>query len=322
MLLSSLVHPSPIPLYVAGDGDLSGLRLRSSAGLMRVRHGVYATIDEWANLKPWERYLARVHAYALVAPNVVFCLESAAALLGLPLFGEPRDIHIFDPSRKQSTRYGDVVVHSSVDERSLVQAPGMLLTSVVDTAVDLGRVLPPAFGLSVWDVAVRSSASPEAARKQLDELVDHRVDGRGMRKLRWLRERVDPVSESVGESVSRAVIGWLGFPAPVLQQCFSFEGEDDRTDFFWPHARIVGESDGFGKYEASTTAESARRLFKEKQREDRLRRYLRGLARWDWPVTMRGYPLGDRLHAAGLVAATSPNQAMLATLRRNPRSLA
>ncbi len=81
-----------------------------SGRYIRVRAGVYAPRAEWDRLKPWERYLARVHAYALVNPDAVFSHESAAALLGLPLFGEPRDIHTYDLSRKTSNRFGDVFV--------------------------------------------------------------------------------------------------------------------------------------------------------------------------------------------------------------------
>jgi len=56
--------------------------------LVRVRHGVYAFALLWNALPPWERYSAKVPA-AMTYPDAVFALESAAALVGMPTFGDP-----------------------------------------------------------------------------------------------------------------------------------------------------------------------------------------------------------------------------------------
>ena len=108
----------------------------------------------WVRLAPWERYLARVHAFALLHPDAVFSHESAAALSGLPIFGEPRDIHVYDPDRAQSRRFGDVCVHTSTDRCTITDRAFARTTSVAQTAIDLMRVLPPAYALAVADSAV------------------------------------------------------------------------------------------------------------------------------------------------------------------------
>ncbi|MFS0867083.1 hypothetical protein AB3M83_07075 [Microbacterium sp. 179-B 1A2 NHS] len=305
------LRPSPLPLVVACDRSPVP-RPRRDVRLIAVRRGIHADAAEWARLQPWERYLARVHALALARPQSVFARESAAALLGLPVFGEPRRIHLHDPEGTVSTTFGDVVVHTSRDERGVLEASGLRLLSAEDTIVDLARSLPPAFGLAVTDAAVARSAS-------VTDLVhrnDGRVDRRGRRRAAWVLARTDGRAESVGESVSRAVIEWLGFAAPVLQHEFAAEGFRDRTDFWWPEVRVVGESDGWGKYGLGDAAASRLALATEKRREDRLRRQVRGFARWEWRDAMRAEPLGSILRAAGVPVVRRPDHAMLATLRR------
>ncbi|MGL1316135.1 hypothetical protein ACSTLB_00325, partial [Vibrio parahaemolyticus] len=62
--------------------------------LHRVRRAVYTPKHDWEALPEWDRYLLRVHAFALTRPDAVFPHESASALLGLPTFGHPRHIHV------------------------------------------------------------------------------------------------------------------------------------------------------------------------------------------------------------------------------------
>jgi hypothetical protein len=112
--------PSPVALFTAADARVAGLRLRDGGEFTRIRPAVYARTAEWSRLPPWSRYLARVHAFALTHPGAVFALESAAALLGLPLFGEPTYIHTFDPVRGRARRFGDVIVHTTRDEPAII----------------------------------------------------------------------------------------------------------------------------------------------------------------------------------------------------------
>ncbi|WP_239640141.1 hypothetical protein [Microbacterium sp. B24] len=144
---------SPLPLVTAAEARVLRLAV-SGPGFARVRRGVYVEAAAAARLAPWQRYALRVHAFALAHPDAVLCLESAAVLLGLPLFGETRDIHVFDPDRTASRRFGDVCVHTSTDAREIVRVDGILCTSPADAVVDLARVLPPAQALAVVDAAI------------------------------------------------------------------------------------------------------------------------------------------------------------------------
>lgn len=308
-----------LPLHLTRNEGLTA-RARGRVELHRVRRGVYADAAGWQNLTPWERYRLRVEAVGTTWEAPVFCLESAAVHLGLPIYGEPREIHLLDPEGK-SRRFGDIVVHSTKDELELITRGGVATTTVTETALGLMRVLPPAFALGVADRALRL-LSAAGQTPDFAALSKERADRRGLRRIEWVSARATARAESVGESVSRAVIEWLGYEEPELQVVFEDEGETDRVDIFWRRMRIIGESDGYGKYDA-TNAEAAKAHFiAEKVREDRLRRQVNGFARWDWGDTMRAAPMDAKLRAAGLTPIHPQNAPLLATLSSNPRSLA
>lgn len=164
-----VVRPSPIELVRVRDAFAGTRGLRNSAHFHRVRTGVYAARPAWDTLRPWERYLARVHAYALVNSDAVFAYESAAAMLGLPVFGEPALIHVYALARTRSRRFGDVFVHSCVAVPETVTLGAHTMTTPATTTADLMRVLPPPFGLAVGDAGCRGckegcSPSPTSRR--------------------------------------------------------------------------------------------------------------------------------------------------------------
>jgi hypothetical protein len=293
-------------------------RLDRDAALHRIRAGVYVPRREWNALAPWDRYRLRVHAVARTWTGPVFCLESAASLHRMPVFGEPRLIHLMHAGGT-SWREGDVVVHGTRDGSDPRAVDGMLVTSVEDTMLDLCRVLPPAFALGVADHTARRLGASAAAR--LGERGRDQWNRRGVRQLDWIDEHLDPAAESVGESCSRAVITWLGYERPESQVRFAYEGVEDRVDFYFRRQRIIGESDGYGKYDAADAEASKQHFIREKLREDRLRRHESGFARWDWGDTMAWRPLDRALRAAGLHPIRSQDRRGLATLATNPRSL-
>ncbi|WP_159500198.1 hypothetical protein [Microbacterium sp. 18062] len=312
--------PSPVPLFLSAEAMITRVRLHDDRRYVRVRSGVYAPRDAWLSLKPWQRYLARVHAFALQHPSAALAYESAAALHRLPLFGEPRDIHVFDTERTRSRRFGDVCVHTSRDEREVIAADGMLLTSLLDTGIDLMRVLPPAFALAVGDAATASARADATTVAEMRVRASAGIGTRGRRQMAALLPLVEPATESVGESVSRAVIIWLGFEAPEVQVSFFDGAHEDRVDFFWRQVRAIGESDGYGKYAGDTVDATVSRMVHEKRREDRLRRSCDSFMRWDWSDAMAVDPLEGRLMRARVPRIAAPHAAYLATLRHNPRS--
>lgn len=308
-----------LPLVAAAEARATGIR---TPLLHRVRHGVYADRAAWTVAPAWVRYRTRIAAYLLINPAAVLCLESAAAAHGLPLFDEPREIHVFDAARSSSRRFGDIVVHTARRPPAVVDLGGVLATSVADTVVDLVRALPPAQALAVADGAL--SPRQRTHPLSLDDLVAgsaRRPTRRGSVREAWVWERADALAESVAESLSRAVIEWCGFERPQLQREFRIDGHRDRADFFFPSSGAIGEADGWGKYDLHDPAAAARHLTAEKRREDRLRRAGHPVARWDYAGAVRIAPLRDALQQAGVARVARPSPAYLATLSDRRRSL-
>lgn len=322
-LADAAVTRSPLALVTAADARVLGIRVPSPAH-HRVRPGVYVDAARWHRLPPWKRYGVRVHAYLRLRPEAVLCLESAAVVHGLPSFGEPRDIHVLASTTRTSRRFGDVVLHTSGDEREIVRIDGTRTTSLLDTVVDLARTLPPARALAVMDAGISAARAGMLGVDEVAARNAQRRNARGRARAAWALDRADGDAESVGESVSRAVIEWCGFERPELQRVFRYEGHVDRGDFYFPAANAVGESDGWGKYQLHDREKAARMLAAEKRREDRLRRHGHGFARWDYAGAVGVQPLEAALTAAGVQRVRPRDAAMLATLsdrrRDTPRA--
>lgn len=317
-LAERAVLDSPLPLITAEEARMLGVVLRPST-YIRIRRGIHAERAAYLALRPWERYAVRVHAFARRHPEAVLSMESAAVIHGLPLFGETRDIHVYAPDLGSSQRFGDVCVHTSVDQREIVRVGGVRVTSMLDTVVDLTRILLPARGLAVVDSAISPAQGGWLSVPEMRGRAAGQRNARGRARQHWLWDHADGRAESPGESVSRAVIGWCGFEAPDLQHRFQYEGHVDRVDFLFPSNGAIGESDGWGKYDLDDRDAAAALLTDEKRREDRLRRHGHPFARWDLADAWRVTPLRSALTAVGVPRRHPDQPAMLATLRRRDR---
>lgn len=311
---------APIDLMTRAEARMLGIRLVTQRW-HRLRRGVYADRAAYGRLKPWSRYAARVHAFLRTHPDAVLCLESAAVIHGLPLFNETRDIHVLGDAGEKPRRFGDVWVHTSEDPRTVERVEGVLVTSLLDTAVDLTRVMSPAKALTVADSAVSPAQGGSLEMLDALDLLDAQSNRRGVNRARWAWSRANGLSESPAESVSRAVIEWSGFEVPDLQKVFRYEGHEDRVDFHFPSCRAIGEADGWQKYALGDPTKAATMLADEKRREDRLRRNRHPFARWDLADAWKVEPLCEALHAAGVALTRLAQPAMLRSLRTSPREL-
>jgi len=310
--LTQSLHPSPIPLLLARD--VSGVRLDREAAAGRlavVRAGVFAPADAWRELAPWDRYLARVHAVARQQPEAVFSHESAAALLGLPVFGDPGTVHVLSGHGTAREAAG-IRVHTTTDARELVDIGGVLVAAPVEVAVDLARGRHPAVALAVADAVLR--LDPLASVEQLVARNEARSSSRGRKRARWVLHRADARAATALESVSRAVVEWLGFPEPELQIGVATGIGEFVLDLGWPDVGVGGETDGRLKYDGRY-GDPADVLRREKQREDALRRELTGLARWGWAELREPMALRRILLSAGLTPVRPIRSDALFSLR-------
>lgn len=306
------LRPSPIALFRPGE-FAHPERALARGDLARVVRGVYADGAEWNALAPWDRYLARVRAVAILRPDAVFSHESAAALLGLPIVGDPETVHVLADAAATARVVAGVRVHTTHGERDLMESGGTIVTSVVETAVDLARHRHPAYALAVADAALRVEAGlvPEV----LSARNEGRLSARGRYLARWPLQNANAAAESTLESVSRAVIGWLGFPAPLLQVEFHTDGVDDRADFFWEQQSVLGEADGDIKYDGSL-GDPVAKFRARRVRDMRLRTRVNALAHWGWLEATNFAPLRSILLGAGLRLVMPEATALLLSMRR------
>lgn len=287
------------------------LRIDRRPDLTRVRRGVYADRSGWIGLPWWEKYRLRVEAFRLVWPNAVLSHESAAIAHGLPLFTEPRFIHAVERDRAKTGGHGDLRKHELKYLQVIAETELGLATSLSDTAVDVVRNMNPAHALAVWDAALRRGASIDAMHRA----VSLHANTRGTRTISWVAERAVAEAESPGESVSRALVEWLGFPQPELQAAFRTPEGSWRSDLYWKAERVIGEFDGYGKYSIAPDS-PLDALKREKRREDSLRRSGFRIARWEFEHLRNPSRLAEVLQRSGLALIRPPDTARLSAYVR------
>ncbi|MEV7694546.1 hypothetical protein AB0N73_14575 [Microbacterium sp. NPDC089189] len=308
------IRPCPIPLLRARDIPHPD-RAVARGEVVAVRRGVYAPAAAWGELAPWDRYLVRVHAASAVRPGLTFSHESAAVLLGLPVVGDPFWVHVVGDAFTTAGARSGLVVHSSAVPRETIDGGDCAVTSATECAVDIARSRHEVVGLSLADAVLRADAGLSV--EILVARNEDRGSSRGRRLARWALHRASALAESTFESASRAVIEWLGYPAPELQQVFGDPRVGiDRSDFWWPGQRVAGEADGDLKYDGRFG--DATVLLRERRRRDaRIRsRGARQVAHWGWSDMLMHQPLDDLLFAAGLRHVERVDTARLVGARR------
>lgn len=307
-------------------GDTRSLSRRYAKGeLVRVRKGVYAAKDEWVSLAPWERYLQTVRAVHLELPQSTFCLNTAAVLWDLELLAVPGYVHLSGASRGHTgrsqpttsaapdrsgrtgithlTAYG---IHRHRGDAASVRRGGLLVTPLPDTVISVLARESFAAGVVLADhvIGTRRHSGPPVSE---DELLQAAFELPSAARRNWVAQVLSfasPHSESAGESLSRAQMHLLGFPAPMLQAKFRQGGLLlARTDFYWPRYRLIGEFDGDSKYLSDDylgTRTARQAVLAEKKREDRLRAAGFRVVRWDWATASDPSRLTACLRQAGL----------------------
>lgn len=284
----------PGVLRLAADLRRAGTE-PSREGWHQVRHGVWVAAATWAGLDPGGRHAAFVHATALrrrLDEPFVAAGSSAAAVWGLPRI-EPWPGHVRHLVSHRRVR-GSAIVRPMVGQPvDAVELNGLLVTPVARTVVGIARHGSLVTAVAAADHALRHGMC--TAGQIADEVtaIPHRAAGRVRAAL--TRDLADPLSMSPGESLSRVQMFRHNLPRPTLQVEVHDElGLVGVADFGWKG--IVGEFDGRTKYrvpEGAHADEAGEVLWREKRREDRLRRQLL-VARWVWV---------DALHAHGMLSA-------------------
>ena len=154
----------------------------------------------------------------------------------------------------------------------------------------MARTAPLADSLALGDARVRTGALD---RQRLADRVEAARGSRGCRRAATALAHLDPARETPLESDSWAYFLQHQIPLPEMQvELRSGSGRFiARVDFWWRHARLVGECDGRLKYR---TPED---VYAEKRREDEIREQGCRVLRWG-AGDLRGPHLAARLRRA------------------------
>jgi hypothetical protein len=258
--------------------------------LVQVRRGIYTSGAEWTAADPRTRHRIAVAAALLArgwdagatSPPLVAGFRSAAWLWRLPLrqgFDQLRSaaepgsvppvaIDLVSGNRcKRTYRAGVEVRPAALPAEHIERIESVPVTSMPRTAVDLMRDLPFGDGVILADAVLRAGT----AHCELLALARECAGWPGGQSARTASEFADGRAESPAESLARALCKQFDLPLPELQVDLSdARGLIGRVDLLFRGQRTILEVDGEVKYTDSwTNAGSV--LWREKQREDRLR---------------------------------------------------
>jgi len=308
-------------LIVSSEAELLGsdrlLRKQFAAGMFaRVAPGVYMDRAEWTRLDADGRYRALVRAAALRSrPGAQFSHDSAAALFRLPSIGPwPARVHeLVAPAAGGTSRRGILRHGLGIDPHG-TEVDGVAVSSLARTLVDVACTSPFVRAVAMIDQALRPEREgeprwglgiPLLTTGELSDVMDDLGPYRGLVSARRAVAFADGGAGSPAESFGRVQFHALRLPPPELQVPFS----DDRgligyADFYWRELDLVVEVDGKAKYGQNRHFQKGvatdELLWREKQREDRLRRVVRSFDRIDWDTIADRRALAARLSQHGL----------------------
>ncbi|MFC4223926.1 hypothetical protein [Lysinibacter cavernae] len=279
---------------------------RKNAADVRVHVGSYLAETEWAGLHLHEQHLLRVISHHIRFPDTVFSHRSAAAALGIPLVGPwPTRIHRYTRASEKDQSTRNISTHRcGAHPVETTTAYNMIVTSTLRTVVDLART--ETFINAVCAVDWLLARNTEGAKEDMKQLLSELRPRYGRHQAYKAIGLGTELSESVGESASRAIMEIAGFKAPVLQQRFhDTDGLIGLADFWWPDEGVIGEFDGHVKYvdpEYTHGRSATSVVVDERRRENRLSAlpHVRNVVRWDWSCVTSPATLIARLQRAGV----------------------
>ncbi|WP_156485646.1 hypothetical protein [Tsukamurella pseudospumae] len=221
--------------------------------MTRVWRGVYHL---GGRLLPWEELrLSAIAAAQRSSDATVLSHEAAAAVHGMgTLNSDWRTVDFTADGVRGGTKRGRRRLHvRRLDAEDVVVVDGVTVTSIARTALDLALAGDFVAAVCALDAALRLGVS----REELEAAIGRLGRRRGIANLLAALAEASPLSESVGESRSRALmLKWPEIPRPELQREFFNEAGalEARVDFLWAE-RVVGEFDGKGKQGKGFTSE-------------------------------------------------------------------
>lgn len=322
----------PADLRLIGQDPTVLVRRCNKGELVRVRRGAYTKSTDWNELGLLSRYGLQAAAFQALTPRQpVFTHASAALLWGLWIVGVPRRLHVVTDVVTSGRSKNGVIRHVGSLEQNTVRCGPFLLTNKAVTTMALIKELSFPYAVAVCDSALRNpddrqavnqfavadtvrtahqplwvTDGPQGAAVPVGDLLnaaEHLASRAARERTLAVVNFASALSGSAGESISRAKMHQLGFPAPVLQKQYTLrDGSDASVDFWFKEQNLAGEFDGKTKYLRADWGGGSmeERLWKEKRREDDIRGQGVGFVRWTWHELRNREQFAALLRRAGV----------------------
>jgi len=253
----------------------------------RLARGLYAVGPRWDSLSPEARHEGLAHAAHRNVAGAVLSHHSAALLWGLPVPRRAQSRAALTVLADRRTSVAASWVHlyrATLRDEDVTALDGQRLTSPHRTVLDCLRSLAPGDGVAVGDAALRAGL---VSGDGLAEVLHTQRGWPGARRAALWIPRLDGRRETWLESYSVVTLSRFGIEPPEPQvEVYDDHGLIGRVDGLWLAEGVVGEADGAGKYLGDFDADgadgeaAAKRVVREKVREDRLRGVGLEVVRW------------------------------------------
>jgi hypothetical protein len=285
----------------AGYTEAEIRRRRRRRQWLAIRRGAYVDRVAFAAMNRDQRHVALIHAVvrSLDRPAVV-SHTSAAVIRGLPSWGLDLSLVHVTRGDLHSPRIEAGVHHHAGELRNddIEQVNGIWVTSPARTAIDTARVTEFEAAVVVTDALLHRGLAKGTILDRLESM----RDWPGTCNAGRVAEFADGRSESVGESRSRVAFELIGLPRPDLQRLITTSDGRivGRPDFLFDEFWTIGEFDGRVKYGRllKPGEDPGDVVWREKQREDRMRDLGYEVGRLIWPDLSDRPAIAERFRAA------------------------
>lgn len=271
--------------------------------LVRLVDGTFTTSERWDSSTPEERHALRAVAVLRgLRTEVAISHVSAAALLGLPLLGQPGErVHVSRLSAGAGRKRSSYTMHTSYGEGSAIADRQPAVVLPVLAALGVAEVRGFAAGVVALDAALHRSMTTKAECARWLEEMPRRP---GVRLLHRVVAAADGLSESPLESEARLVVKALGFDVELQVSLYNPHGQFvARVDMLVVALGVVIEVDGAVKYARPDGTASVQSVISEKHRESAVRDMGYGVVRLDRRSLEDPEQIRRRVHAAAHRAA-------------------
>lgn len=277
-------------------------RIADAELLVRLAHGVYASVQHIDLADPWSAFALRSRAAVMAAgPGSYAAGWSAVALLGLPTISRPPD----QPQVIRPHQIGTAVdsthtepsapsahrrIYLPSDHRRQINGIGVVATH--RTVVDISRTSPRADALVLADAALRAGVG----RDKLFDVIASQRHWPGVSEANWVAEHADPYAESGLESLGRLTFIEFDLPIPLSNVWVDVGNRHYRPDHLLDDYWQVFEGDGSQKYDNRLNAGSI--VAAQREREWQLRSVGLEINRYGWAEARHDRPrLAERFRS-------------------------